>query len=54
MYAVGFEGNAYYAGQTDVKVEKDVVKPVEVSCKLAQCMVTVKYYDNFKEIFMAF
>ena len=54
VHAVGFEGKAYYAGQTDVKVEKDVVKPVEVSCKLAQCMVSVKYSDNFKENFKAY
>lgn len=51
---VGFEGKAYYAGQTEVKVEKDVAKPVEVICKLAQCMVSVEYSDNFKKNFKTY
>lgn len=54
MTAVGFDGMAYYTGQADVKVEKDVAKPVEVVCKLAQAMVSVKYSDNFKKSFKAY
>lgn len=54
MTSVGFESLAYYAGQADVKVEKDVAKPVEVVCKLAQAMVSVNYSDNFKKSFKAY
>jgi len=54
IHAVGFEGKAYYAGQTEVKVEKDVAKPVEVICTLAQCKVSVEYSDNFKKNFKAY
>lgn len=54
IQAVGFEGKAYYAGQTEVKVEKDVAKLVEVICKLAQCMVSVEYSDNFKKNFKTY
>lgn len=54
MTAVGFDGMAYYTGQADVKVEKDVAKPVEVVCKLAQAMVSVNYSDNFKKSFKAY
>lgn len=54
MTAVGFDGLAYYTGQADVKVEKDVAKPVEVVCKLAQAMVSVNYSDNFKKSFKAY
>lgn len=51
--SVGFDGLAYYAGQANVTVEKDVAKPVEVVCKLAQSMVSVHYSDNFKQSFKA-
>lgn len=54
MTSVGFESLAYYAGQAVVKVEKDVAKPVEVVCKLAQAMVSVNYSDNFKKSFKAY
>lgn len=54
MTSVGFESLAYYAGQADVKVEKDVAKPVEIVCKLAQAMVSVNYSDNFKKSFKAY
>lgn len=54
MTSVGFESLAYYAGQADVKVEKNVAKPVEIVCKLAQAMVSVNYSDNFKKSFKAY
>lgn len=51
---VGFDAPLFYSGQTEVSVEKDVAKPVEVVCKLAQCMVSVHYTDNFKKSFKAY
>lgn len=54
MTVVGFDSQPYYEGQAEVTVEKDVAKPVSVVCKLAQCMVSVNYSDNFKKSFKAY
>lgn len=49
--AEGFDAVPYYEGANDVFIEKDKVQTVNVTCKLAQSMVTVSYSDNFKKYF---
>lgn len=51
---VGFDVQPYYSGLCKVTVEKDIAKPVEVICKLAQCVVSVNYTDNFKKSFKTY
>ena len=52
--SAGFEGFAYYAGQAEVVVEKNVAKSVEIVCKLVQCMVSVHYSESFKRNFKTY
>ncbi|MEG2791975.1 MAG: DUF4493 domain-containing protein [Odoribacter sp.] len=51
---VGFQGQPFYVGVSEVVVEKDVAKPAEVVCSLAQCMVSVHYTDHFKQNFKSY
>lgn len=52
--AQGFEAAPYYAGQTDVPVEKGVAKTATVTCGLAQAKVQVSYSDRFKQVFSTY
>lgn len=49
--AEGFEASPYYEGATDVTVKANQAQVVEVTCGLAQSMVTVSYSDTFKKYF---
>lgn len=49
--AQGFEALPYYEGQTEVAIEANKVKAVEVTCKLAQSMVSINCSESFKNTF---
>lgn len=49
--AQGFDAAPYYAGETKKLVEANRSETVEVTCRLAQAMVSVAYTDNFKAAF---
>lgn len=49
--AQGFDAAPYYEGQTEVAIEANKAKAVEVTCKLAQSMVSVGYSESFKNVF---
>lgn len=49
--AQGFEALPYYEGQTEVAIEANKAKAVEVTCKLAQSMVSINCSENFKNTF---
>ncbi|WP_299169750.1 DUF4493 domain-containing protein [uncultured Bacteroides sp.] len=49
--AQGFDAAPYYEGQTEVAIEANKAKAVEVTCKLAQSMVSVSYSESFKNVF---
>lgn len=47
----GFEALPYYEGQTEVAIEANKAKAVEVTCKLAQSMVSINCSESFKNTF---
>lgn len=49
--AQGFEALPYYGGQTEVAIEANKAKAVEVTCKLAQSMVSINCSESFKNTF---
>lgn len=49
--AQGFEAAPYYEGQEEVAVEANKAKAVEITCKLAQAMVSVSCSESFKTAF---
>lgn len=49
--AQGFEALPYYEGETEVAIEANKAKAVEVTCKLAQSMVSINCSESFKNTF---
>ena len=49
--AQGFEAAPYYEGQEEVVIEANKAKAVEITCKLAQAMVSVNCSESFKTAF---
>ena len=49
--AQGFEALLYYEGQEEVVIEANKNKAVEITCKLAQAMVSVHCSESFKTVF---
>lgn len=49
--AQGFEALPYYEGQAEVAIEANKAKAVEVTCKLAQSMVSINCSESFKNTF---
>lgn len=49
--AQGFDAAPYYEGQTEVSIEANKAKAVEVTCKLAQAKVSVNCSESFKTAF---
>lgn len=49
--AQGFEAAPYYEGQEEVAIEANKAKAVEITCKLAQAMVSVSCSESFKTAF---
>ena len=49
--AQGFEAASYYEGQEEVVIEANKNKAVEITCKLAQAMVSVHCSESFKTVF---
>ena len=47
----GFDAAPYYEGQTEVAIEANKAKAVEITCKLAQAMVSVSCSESFKTTF---
>ncbi len=47
----GFDAVPVYVGEKDVTVKAGVNQTVDVTCKLAQSMVSVSYSDKFKQHF---
>ena len=51
METQGFDAQPYYAGQKDVAIEANKAKSVNITCKLAQTMVSVSCSETFKSTF---
>lgn len=51
METQGFDAQPYYAGQKDVVIEANKAKNVNITCKLAQTMVSVNCSETFKSTF---
>lgn len=51
METQGFDAQPYYAGQKDVAIETNKAKSVNITCKLAQTMVSVSCSESFKSTF---
>ena len=49
--AQGFDAAPYYEGQTEVAIEADKAKAVEITCKLAQAKVSINCSESFKTAF---
>lgn len=54
METQGFDAQPYYAGQKDVVIEANKAKNVNITCKLAQTMVSVNCSETFKSIFAGY
>lgn len=52
--AQGFEAAPYYEGQEEVVIEANKNKAVEITCKLAQAMVSVNCSESFKTAFATY
>jgi hypothetical protein len=52
--AQGFEAVPYYEGQEEVMIEANKNKAVEITCKLAQAMVSVNCSESFKTAFATY
>jgi hypothetical protein len=51
METQGFDALPYYEGQSSVAIEANKAKTVEITCKLAQTMVSVSCSESFKSTF---
>lgn len=51
METQGFDALPYYEGQSGVAIEANKAKTVEITCKLAQTMVSVSCSESFKSTF---
>lgn len=51
METQGFDAQPYYEGQKDVLIEANKAKTVNITCKLAQTMVSVNRSESFKSTF---
>lgn len=49
--AQGFDAVPYYEGQTEVAIEANKAKAVEITCKLAQAKVSINCSESFKTAF---
>lgn len=49
--AQGFDAAPYYEGQTEVAIEANKAKAVEITCKLAQAKVSINCSESFKIAF---
>ena len=49
--AQGFEALPYYEGQTEVAIEANKAKAVEITCKLAQAKISINCSESFKTAF---
>lgn len=49
--AQGFDAAPYYEGQTEVAIEANKAKAVEITCKLAQAKVSINCSESFKTAF---
>lgn len=49
--AQGFDAAPYYEGQTEVTIEANKAKAVEITCKLAQAKVSINCSESFKTAF---
>lgn len=47
----GFDAAPYYEGQTEVAIEANKAKAVEITCKLAQAKVSINCSESFKTAF---
>lgn len=54
METQGFDVQPYYAGQKDVVIEANKAKNVNITCKLAQTMVSVNCSETFKSTFAGY
>ena len=54
METQGFDAQPYYAGQKDVVIEANKAKNVNITCKLAQTMVSVNCSETFKSTFAGY
>lgn len=54
METQGFDAQPYYAGQKDVVIEANKAKTVNITCKLAQTMVSVNCSETFKSTFAGY
>lgn len=54
MGTQGFDAQPYYAGQKDVVIEANKAKNVNITCKLAQTMVSVNCSETFKSTFAGY
>lgn len=51
METQGFDAQPYYEGQSSVVIEANKAKTVNITCKLAQTMVSVNRSESFKSTF---
>lgn len=51
METQGFDAQPYYEGQSSVAIEANKAKTVNITCKLAQTMVSVNRSESFKSTF---
>lgn len=51
METQGFDALPYYEGQSGIAIEANKAKTVEITCKLAQTMVSVSCSESFKSTF---
>ncbi len=54
METQGFDAQPYYAGQKDVVIEANKAQNVNITCKLAQTMVSVNCSETFKSTFAGY
>ncbi|MEJ8741783.1 PCMD domain-containing protein [Phocaeicola sp. HCN-6420] len=54
METQGFDAQPYYEGQSSVSIEANKAKSVNITCKLAQTMVSVSSSESFKSTFSGY
>ncbi len=52
--AQGFEAAPYYEGEKEVAIEANQAKAVNITCKLAQAMVSINCSESFKSTFSTY
>lgn len=52
--AQGFDAAPYYEGQEEVAIEANKAKAVNITCKLAQAMVSINCSESFKSTFSTY